>query len=415
MAKRMPQEKGIDHTISLLREGYTYIRNRRERWQTDVFETRIFGKKTICLGGKDAAKLFYESEKFIRKNAAPNRIIETLFGKKAVQTLDGKVHRKRKAMLMSVMREENLAYLKTILENEWEELVTKWTIVGRVVFYDEMKQLLTKVACGWAGVPLEAEKVPYVANMLSALYESAAKIGSGHWKGRRARNRLEKWCENLVESARLKKLAPPEKSALAIIANARDEKGAVLKKQIRAVELVNILRPIVAISIYLNFLLLALHDYPDEKEKLRFQDETYTKMFLQEVRRFYPFFPFVAARVKKEFVWNGFLFKANRLTLLDLYGTNHDPALWENPNTFFPERFRKTEDPYTFIPQGGGGVERGHRCVGEEVTLLVMKISLQYLLQLRYDVPTQDLRYQFAQIPSMPKSKIMLENIRRPE
>jgi hypothetical protein len=52
-------------------------------------------------------------------------------------------------------------------------------------------------------------------------------------------------------------------------------------------------------------------------------------MFVQEVRRFYPFFPFVAAVVKKDFTWKGFEFKEGTLTFLDLYGTNHDPEVWE--------------------------------------------------------------------------------------
>ncbi len=49
--------------------------------------------------------------------------------------------------------------------------------------------------------------------------------------------------------------------------------------------------------------------------------------FSFKVRRFYPFFPAVAVLVKKDFTWNNFHFKEGTLTLLDLYGTNHDPAI----------------------------------------------------------------------------------------
>ncbi len=79
----------------------------------------------------------------------------------------------------------------------------------------------------------------------------------------------------------------------------------------------------------------------------------YQKMFVQEVRRFYPFFPFVAARVKQDFTWNGYQFTEGTLTLLDLYGTNHDQKLWEHPNMFYPERFAQWQgSPFSFIPQG---------------------------------------------------------------
>jgi fatty-acid peroxygenase len=75
-------------------------------------------------------------------------------------------------------------------------------------------------------------------------------------------------------------------------------------------------------------------------------------MFVQEVRRFYRFFPFVAAVVKKDFPWKGFKFEEGTLTILDLYGTNHDPEVWENHDVFNPNRFAKWEGGlYDFISQ----------------------------------------------------------------
>ncbi|SIE95158.1 Fatty-acid peroxygenase [Mycobacteroides abscessus subsp. abscessus] len=62
-------------------------------------------------------------------------------------------------------------------------------------------------------------------------------------------------------------------------------------------------------------------------------------MFVQEVRRFYPFGPFLGAIVRKDFIWNEAEFKEGMLVLLDIYGTNHDPLLWEEPYEFRPERF----------------------------------------------------------------------------
>lgn len=55
---QMPREEGIDHTLSLMREGYMYILNRRHSFNSDIFETRLFGKKAICMGGKEAAEVF---------------------------------------------------------------------------------------------------------------------------------------------------------------------------------------------------------------------------------------------------------------------------------------------------------------------------------------------------------------------
>ena len=51
-AGKMPREEGIDHSLSLMREGYMYILNKRRSFNSDIFETRLLGKKAICMGGK---------------------------------------------------------------------------------------------------------------------------------------------------------------------------------------------------------------------------------------------------------------------------------------------------------------------------------------------------------------------------
>lgn len=55
---QMPREEGIDSTWRLMEEGYMYILNRRHSFNSDIFETRLLGKKAICMGGKEAAEIF---------------------------------------------------------------------------------------------------------------------------------------------------------------------------------------------------------------------------------------------------------------------------------------------------------------------------------------------------------------------
>lgn len=58
------------------------------------------------------------------------------------------------------------------------------------------------------------------------------------------------------------------------------------------IELINLLRPIIAISIFITFTALALYEHEDSKEKLGQGNERDLEMFVQEVRRYYPFAPF---------------------------------------------------------------------------------------------------------------------------
>lgn len=55
----------------------------------------------------------------------------------------------------------------------------------------------------------------------------------------------------------------------------------------------------------------------------------------------------------------------------------------------------------------------GHRCAGEWVTIEVMKVSLNFLVnQITYELPDQDLSYDMVSIPSIPHSKIQIENVK---
>jgi len=136
---------------------------------------------------------------------------------------------------------------------------------------------------------------------------------------------------------------------------------------------------------------------------------------VQEVRRFYPFFPLVAAVVEDEFEWKGYRFPRGRWVLLDLYGTDHDGRLWERPEEFRPERFRGREvSPFDLIPQGGGDYHRHQRCAGEWVTVELMKVALSQLAEfMTYDVPAQDLRVSLSRVPAIPRSRFVISNVER--
>lgn len=322
---QMPREEGIVHSLSLMREGYMYILNRRQSFNSNVFETRLLGKKAICMVGKEAAEVFYDTEKFKRKDAAPNRAVQTLFGKNGVQALDGQDHKHRKEMFMSIMSPEGLQSLTDITKKQWEIALNKWKQVDQVILYEEVKEVLCRTACQWAGVPLEENDVKEMTKHLAAMFKSPAAVGPNHWLGRNARNKAENRIGDLVDKVRNGEINPPEDTALHRFSWHRDLEGNLLDIETAVVEVINILRPIVAIAIFINFTALALHHFPEEREKLESHDEKYSQMFVQEVRRFYPFFPFVVALVKKDFTWKGYKFEEGTLTLLDIYGTNHDP------------------------------------------------------------------------------------------
>ena len=267
--------------------------------------------------------------------------------------------------------------------------------------------------CRWAGVPLNPFEVARRAAQMTALIEAPAGLLWAYYRGRLARLKLEKWCARVVEARREGRLHTPSGFALDQISRFRDSGGNLLPARIAAVELLNLLRPTVAVARYVAFAARALHLYPEEAAKVRSGDRSALLRFVQEVRRTTPFFPFVAALTRREFIWNGYVFPQARRVILDLYGTNRHPALWDSPGKFDPERFRgRPPSLHGFIPHGGGDHLENHRCAGEAVAVRLLAEAVRFLVhEVRYTVPPQNLEVDLRGIPARPRSGMVLTRV----
>jgi fatty-acid peroxygenase len=413
--EHIPQEKTLDNSLKLMEEGYFFIKNRVVRYGADLFETRLLGQPVICISGEEAVRLFYDTDRFQRKGAVPKRIQKTLFGVNAIQNMDGVDHLHRKQMFMSLMTLAEQQKLAELVTEAWENQIQKWENGQSITLFDEANDLLCRVACYWAGVPLKEEEVKMRADDFSAMVDAFGAVGPRHWRGRQARRRTETWIRGVLEDVRNGKLTAAEGSALRTMAFFKERDGKELDLQMATIELINVIRPIVAIATFITFSALALHEHPECIINLQSGDPDYLDWFTQEVRRFYPFGPFLGAKVKKDFVWKGAEFKKDLLVLLDVYGTNNDPRIWKNPREFCPERFRDWEgNLYKLIPQGGGDPSKGHRCPGEGITIAIMRASLDFLVnKITFNVPEQDLTFSYSRMPTLPESRFIMSDITR--
>ncbi|TLS37095.1 cytochrome P450 [Pseudalkalibacillus caeni] len=411
---QVPHDKTLDNTLTLIKEGYPFIKKRVERYQTDLFETRLLGQKVVCMSGEEAAKKFYDRELFKRNGALPKRILKSLFGENAVQTMDGDAHIHRKLLFVSLMTPPHQKRVAELVMDEWQSAAEKWKGMEEVVLFEEAKEVLTRASCKWAGIPLEEDEVKERTEDFFEMVNAFGAFGPTHWKGRMARNKTEEWIKRLIEDVRDGKLDAEKGSAIYEMAFHKKEDGSMLDAHMAGVELINVVRPLIAVCIFIAFSAAALYNYPEYKENLRSGTETYFENFVQEVRRYYPFVPYLGAKVKKEFTWRDYTFEEEMLVLLDIYGTNHDSALWDEPNDFKPERFFTWAGGlFDLIPQGGGEASKGHRCPGEGITIEVMKTSLDFLVnKIDYDVPEQDLSYNLDKMPTWPESGFVMKNVR---
>jgi fatty-acid peroxygenase len=400
----------LENGPQLVAKGYGWLPDLRRSSGRRTVAVRLMGLRATALEGPAAARFFYDEDHVRRSGAIPEPVRGTLFGKGALHSLDGEAHKVRKAMFVALlMRDDGIASLVDGATAAWDDAAKVWARQGRIVLFEESANVLAGAVSRWAGVPVTDAEVPALARDLQALVDGFATAGPRHWRARRARGRREAWLARLVEDVRSGATTVPAGSAVEVAAGHRNADGGLLEPRVAAVELLNILRPTVAISWFLAFSAHALIHWPQFRERLASGDPEYAEAFAHEVRRFYPFAPFVGGRAPRDLEWDGERIRKNSMVLLDLYGQNHDPAVWGDPYAFRPERFLGRDiGAFELVPQGGGDPRTGHRCPGEQLTVALLAALAARLAWLSFDVPEQDLSISLRRIPARPRSGVVL-------
>jgi fatty-acid peroxygenase len=344
-------------------------------------------------------------------------VLSTLFGHGAVHTLDGEAHRVRKEMFLSLLTDTRaVADLVERVGRAWDEAVPGWADRPSVVLSDEAARVITRGVCAWAAVPVADEDADRLAADLVALVDGFATGGPRHWRARRARGRREEWLARLVRQVRAGGVGVPEGSAVDVVARHVDADGERLDPRTAAVELLNVIRPTVAVCWFVAYAGHALHRWPPVRERLREDDPKYAVAFAHELRRFYPFAPFLGGLAVTGLEWRGEPVPEGAMVLLDLYGQNHSAELWDEPYRFDPGRFlHRPPGRDELVPQGGGDRFAGHRCPGEDVTVALLAAPAPKPARLEHRVPEQDLRIPLGRIPARVRSGFVISGVRPPE
>lgn len=394
-----------DRSLELLRQGYPWAgRVRRGR---DAVATRLLGSRAAVVGGPAGVRRFYDP-RLRRRGAIPMPVRLVLFGPRTVHGLDDADHHHRKALYVDLLTPDAVAELGRRAEREWASATRRWP-GRRVVLFDEAVQVLAASVLAWAGVPVSPRELPRRARQLAAVVDGFATPGRPYVRAAAARRQLDRWAARIVRRARSGRIAAQPGSALHAVATATEPNGEALPPRTAGVALLNVLRPTVATAWFVAFAGLALHEHPEWGPRLAAGDPADVDAFAQEVRRLYPFVPVLAARAREEQDVLGVPVPRGGLVVLDVHGTDHDPAHWAHPERFEPTRFLEgTVDPDTLVPQGGGDVATGHRCPGEGVVLTMIAVAACVLARTPHSLPPQDLGYSLSRMPTRPRSGVVL-------
>jgi fatty-acid peroxygenase len=404
----------------LLQAGRGLLGRRAAREAVPGMLPRMLAGRPLLLQGREGVDLFYDTRKVERRGALPDPLGQTIFGRNAVHGLDDTAHRHRKKFFLDITRDDLVADLERRVAEKWERELGRWVDRGTGTVLPAAAEVFGEAVQEWAGVEEAPDVMARRSRDLAQIVDGFATPSLAWFRARRARARSEAWATQLISDVRTGRRRPEEDTAARVMAEATEPDGRLLPLHTAAVELLNVLRPTVAVAYYAAYAALELEANPDLSDRCATGAPEAVEHFCQEVRRMSPFAPVLAGRSRCPFHWQGHQVNRGDPLLLDLHGTDNDPDAWTDPATFDPDRFRprgrfrsRAADRPDFVPQGGGSVETGHRCPGEGIAMALLRTVVPALARLDWRVHPDDRVYSLRRVPARPDGGVRLLDVRR--
>ncbi len=397
-----------DLSLRLLTGGYDGLeRERRRHDGADTFVTRLLGRRTVVVRGRDGVRLFYDSRIVQRDRAVPPPLKGLIFGRGGVQGLDDEPHLDRKAIFLELLADTPTASLVADVDERLGARVRSWDATVRV--FDELVEVYGAAVLAWAGVGAAESEARRLSHRMAEIVDGIGFAGPAYVRGWRSRLVLDRWAAEVIRDVRARPSdAAAPASPLEVIASRAD-----LDARTAGVELLNLLRPTVAVAWPATMMLSSLLRRPD-RERLTEGDAL--RPYLHECRRLQPFAPALAGRVRRATAYDGVELRPGDRIVLDLVGTHGDPTTWSDhggPEAFAPERFVDAAgepvapDPLAFVPHGGGDPTTGHRCPGESLTVRLLEVTARVLARADLDVVTGG-PLDRSRIPTLPQPPLQV-------
>lgn len=107
----------------------------------------------------------------------------------------------------------------------------------------------------------------------------------------------------------------------------------------------------------------------------------YTTQVVHEALRLCPPVPVAGRTAMRDIAVDGCRVEAKSMVLVGIFGMHRDPALWDNPLAFDPDRFSAanvaTLDRWQFIPFGAGT----RSCIGDHFAMLELVLALATIIR----------------------------------
>ena len=422
----------IGDTLAFIADTAGYLA-KRTRDLGPVFRIDVFGKPTACFVGPEALSVFLDERNVVRDGANPPHV-EEIFNPKAVPFLDGDAHRRRKKLLLEAFTDDALASYLPMIERVVGRFARRWVEIGPFEWVPE----LTSMGYAIAGA-LFVGSDPDVddATIEEAFERAAAGLLAPPIRlpfttfGRALKSR--DYLLGVVDAA-LDAREGGERKAdlLQRLIDARVGKEKLSREELR-IETFHFFGAYAAVIGGLSFLGQLLAQHPDVAARAREEIEAehggtltlgdlqrmrYLDAVCKESRRVSTVVPITFfGRVRRECSFRGYRIPEGMKAIGCLDATMHDAQTFGDPSKFDPDRWRKAgnRQAEAWVPHGAGAHASGHRCAGEKLATLMLKVfAIQMLRGYTWQLtPGQDLTPTRGKLFATPSGGLRVRVTRR--
>jgi cytochrome P450 len=388
-----PRSPGVVQTLEWMYRPIPFIESCRRRYG-DIFSLRLGpGRNTVVVAEPAAARQVIKGDPDVFRAGDANGILTPVVGPASLLVLDGDEHMQHRRILLPAFAAHHGPAFADAVEVATRDRVASWRAGDTLKLHAEMEAISLDAILGLALGPGPEERleqfrvlVPEMMGRCSSPFTLLPyfrhELG-GITPYARLQQLLEEM-DTLFLDAIVERQASSIEGAsdcLSLLCAATDESGTPLSnRQIRDELLTMIMAGYETTTSALSWAFERLLRSPDVMRRLqedldRGSDE-YLEAVVKEVLRLRPVVPVVARKVRAEIELNGHLIPDRSVVMVSIYLLHRDPALYEEPDEFRPERFLAGGGGEPWLPFGGGV----RRCLGASFAQLEMKVVIKTVL-----------------------------------
>jgi cytochrome P450 len=360
----------------------------------------------VCTADPGAIRQVFTGPNQVLHAGKAAEILRPLVGDNSLLLLDGKAHlRQRRLMLPPFHGERMRQYLDT-MRDETIASLKQWPLGSDFAVHPHLQQITLQVILRTIFGVEDAARLQNLADQLTKVIERATPPSvlfelmlpfavGGRRQSEKEMRKADRMIYDEIERRRNSPNWREKTDVLSLLLAARDEHGEGMSDLELRDELITLLlagHETTATS--LSWTIKLLVENPDVLAKAEEEIDSvvgdepmaeahstrlpYVDAVIRESLRLRPVIMMVGRVLQVPMEFRGFSLPAGAVISPNIYLTHRNPAVYDDPLAFRPERFvNQKPDPYSWLPFGGGI----RRCLGMAFAMYEMQVVLATVIQ----------------------------------